>query len=374
MMAGCNVAESRITPHNNLTDFGDPNVKQLITRLNAIEQYSNQVVTITQFGDSHTAADFFTGEFRQLMQKRYGNAGIGWITPIFVRGQYSTAVRWKNINWDLISSRTKNSIDYPMGGFIAKSTKVNASIQITPNVVDNRLWQAKLIVKTASNSTNPLAIFDANGNQANIDYHPNSSSWQQLSATVKMPLTIRSAKDVELGDIWLTRVNQPGVVVSAIGTNGVKQSIWQKWGDDWSKELAATQSDLVILEYGTNESFDKTLNLDEYRQNLVNNIRLVRSVLPKAVILLITPPDTMVNREDIPPTFKAIKEIQKQVAKSEMTLLWDWQKAMGGNFAIKQWLLEGLARTDLIHQTPQGYKESAKMFYSDLMDFIEKYR
>ncbi|MDF7667266.1 SGNH/GDSL hydrolase family protein [Orbaceae bacterium ESL0727] len=374
MTAGCNVAESKITntPNANLLDFGDPNVKQFITRLNTVKQRDNQVVTITQFGDSHTAADLFTGEFRHLMQNKYGNAGIGWITPIFVKGQYNMEVKWKSANWELFSSRTNTGLDFPMGGFIAKPTKDNATIQILPNAADNQLWQARLTFKTMSRSYNALSIYDANNQPVNVSYDSKVNQWKTLSTTAKMPLTIKSAKDVELGGIWLTRDKQPGVIVSAIATNGARQSIWQKWDINWFRELAATQSDLVILAYGTNESFDKTLNLEEYRQNLINNIRLIRKTLPNAVILLISPPDTLTNGDVAPPMLQAIKDTQKQIAKSEKTLFWDWQKAMGGKFVIKQWLRQGLARPDLVHQTPQGYKESAKIFYFDLIEFLDK--
>ncbi len=33
---------------------------------------------VLQFGDSHTAADMFTGEARRLFQEQFGNGGIGY--------------------------------------------------------------------------------------------------------------------------------------------------------------------------------------------------------------------------------------------------------------------------------------------------------
>ncbi len=36
---------------------------------------------ILQFGDSHTAADFFTGELRTRFQSTYGNGGLGFQFP-----------------------------------------------------------------------------------------------------------------------------------------------------------------------------------------------------------------------------------------------------------------------------------------------------
>ena len=45
---------------------------------------------------------------------------------------------------------------------------------------------------------------------------------------------------------------------------------------------------------------------------------------------------------------------------------------MGGKFAIKEWRKRGLARPDLVHQTLKGYKESARIFYNDLNEFVQK--
>jgi hypothetical protein len=37
-------------------------------------------ITILQIGDSHTAADFLTGELRRLLQARYGDGGAGYMS------------------------------------------------------------------------------------------------------------------------------------------------------------------------------------------------------------------------------------------------------------------------------------------------------
>ncbi|OCG26606.1 hypothetical protein A9G11_13630 [Gilliamella sp. wkB108] len=375
MTVGCSVAESKTTTNiSGVVDFGDPNAKQFANRLKSLasNKNSDQVVNITQFGDSHTAADFFTGEFRTLMQQKYGNAGIGWITPTAIKGQNHTAVSWKSSNWNILSSRTLSDLDFPMGGFIAKPSRTPAIIEIVPNALRNKDWQIKLTFKTLKDSPKSLGLYDNNNRKINFNYIPKNNVWQTISVVSQMPLVIKSQSDIELGGIWLTRYNKSGVIVSAIATNGAKQTIWQKWSPNWFRELASSQSDLVILEYGTNESFDETLDANVYRKNLVSNIRQIRKTLPKAAILLISPPDTMANEKEAPKSFSRIKNIQRQVAKTERTLFWDWQQAMGGNFAIKQWKQRGLARADLVHQTLQGYKESARIFYTDLNEFVRK--
>ena len=373
---GCSVAESKTSTQSTVVDFGDPNAKQFAQRLNSLakNKSSHRVIKIIQFGDSHSAADFFTAEFRTLMKKQNGDAGIGWVTPVAIKGQNHTALNWKANDWSVISSRTVSDIDFPMGGYIAKTTKDSATIQIIPKSESNRNWQVKLTFKALKNTPNLLSIYDNSDKKININYLFKSNVWQTVSFVTKTPFTIKGGLDVEIGGIWLNLSQQSGVTVSSIATNGAKQSIWQKWGTDWLKELSSSKSDLVILEYGTNESFEETLDVNTYRKSLINSIRQVRKSLPHAAILLITPPDTMADENSFPKSFSTIMSIQKQVAKSEKTLYWNWQTAMGGPYSIKNWQNRGLARPDLVHQTLQGYKESAKIFYADFNNFIKNKR
>ena len=37
-------------------------------------------LVILQIGDSHTSADFFSGQVRRLLQQRYGDGGVGYLT------------------------------------------------------------------------------------------------------------------------------------------------------------------------------------------------------------------------------------------------------------------------------------------------------
>lgn len=381
----CPTSIASISKNNikaGIVNFGDPNVKIFKQSLHKLDNnIANHIVTLTQFGDSHSAADFFTGELRTLLQNKYGNAGIGWITPMYAAGQYHSEVTWKSNGWQLTSSRTVTDRDFPMGGYIADSIDNDSYIEVTPKNTDiNTLWQAKLIIKPLHKSTT-INLFDAEHKEKYLKFTQRNKigKWQIEPVKISAPFIIHVNKNyAELGGIWLQRYKTSGVIVSMTGTNGAKQSIWQKWSPNWYDELAATNSDMIILEYGTNESFESMLDLSEYRQNLVENIRKIRKTLPKAVVLLISPPDTMLKtvksdniKERRPPNYYQIRHIQQQVAKQEKTLYWDWQTAMGGEGIIEKWLLLDLARPDLVHLTKKGYIESAKIFYNDLMAFTK---
>lgn len=366
---------------SGIINFGEPNTKILKKNFHQLDKKSDHVMTITLFGDSHSASDFFTGELRTLLQTKYGNAGIGWVTPMHTAGQYHSEVTWKSSGWQLVSSRTMSELDFPMGGYIANPIDNGGYIEITPqNAEINSMWENRLIIKPLNNFSK-ISISDVGHKLQQIKFTKKNKmgKWQIIPIKMQGPFIIKANKnEVEIGGIWLQRYRTSGVIVSMTGTNGAKQSIWQKWSPNWYKELAATKSDIVILEYGTNETFEEMIDLNEYYKNLVENIQKIRKTLPKAVVLVISPPDTMSKTaqnynlyERRPPNYYKIRQIQQEVAKQQKTLYWDWQTAMGGEGMIEKWYWLDLARPDFIHLTKKGYIESAKTFYNDLMIFIK---
>ncbi|WP_323012145.1 hypothetical protein [Castellaniella sp.] len=131
---------------------------------------------------------------------------------------------------------------------------------------------------------------------------------------------------------------------------------------------------MVIIAYGTNESFDPDLDLTALQASLTAGIRTVRNALPQAAVLLIAAPDALQAATDDhlpcahrrPPHHKAVKQAQLTVAKSQHTLYWDWESAMGGACPMLDWQARGLVGKDLVHFTLDGYQESARRLYLDL--------
>lgn len=380
LIAGCSADDlgnyhQEIGP--GITDYGDRNAEKLKTKMRTLSQGGNAVLSVTQFGDSHSAADFFTGGLRDQLQVRLGNAGIGWVTPMNVRGQRHAEVSWKSANWNLASSRTQNDLDFPMGGYIASPLRKGGYIDVMLNNPErgSGLWDVRIVVK--ARGSEPLAIYNDQGRLNLANALTGNGRWQVLNTRTPMPMKlVAEESEVEVGGLWLQKSQTPGAIVSSIATNGAQLTIWNKWSTEWFTELAATQSDLVILEYGTNEAFNDIFNQDDYRRNLVDSIRDIRMRLPNAAILLVSPADAMLRNasgfctDRQPPSYQMVKDVQLAVAKSERVLFWDWQKAMGGACSIEQWEREELASRDKVHLSSQGYRLSARMFYKDLMGFV----
>ncbi|AXE30424.1 hypothetical protein DK842_11255 [Chromobacterium phragmitis] len=354
-------------------DFGDPNVARLAARF-SLQGDAQPPVRIIQFGDSHTAADYFSGELRARLQARYGDAGIGWLPPLNVPGQRNALAYVRSDGWALRNSRRDIDPDFPLGGFVAVAQRPGASITVKPRTEDNGLWRVRVWLRQSADNQ-MLTVDDGNGlRRAQVSA---GGGWQRVEAKLKLPFTLRaeSLPAPDIGGYELEKL-APGVVVDTVGSNGAQLSLWRSWGAAWGRQLAARDADLVILAYGTNEAFDAKLDLDEYKATLQGAISLVRSQLPQAAILMLGAPDSArrkggaVSRECAGPQrpllLSAVQQTQRQLARDNHLLYWDWQQAMGGPCSMRIWLQQQLGRPDMVHFTAPGYTRLGDDLYEGL--------
>ena len=364
--------------NEGIVDFGDPNFKKLVKKLSQLGSGKERsVVNIIQFGDSHTASETITATMRTLLQQQFGNAGIGWITPmnVPVSGQRHSLISFQSQDWQLVNSLTVQNADFAMGGYIATPIQAGATITVTPRQTSSERWIARFTIKSSARS--PLIITDANGQRTNLN-PANTSNWQEIEAEVTLPITISAteAYSTQLGGIWLAKKNASGVTVSPIGTSGMQQTNWRTWTDQWPVQLTQTRADLIIISYGTNEAFNSKLDIHDMENALRLSIKIIRKSLPESTIVIVGAPDSMRRDKSAeagctqrqPAMLHAVKQTQRKVAQQEKTLFWDWQQAMGGDCAILNWQQNGLATKDLVHLNNQGYQRSGTLFYNDLME------
>ncbi|EKT53117.1 SGNH/GDSL hydrolase family protein [Providencia sneebia] len=362
----------QVSIQGQLTNNGEPNLSRLASKL----KQSDQQVHIVQIGDSHTAADFFSGHLRDLFQKEYGNAGAGFVPAISVPGQRTATINRKSDKkqWELFSSRKDERFDYPLGGIIAQPMTTSSSVELLPLQTANDTYQLQALYQASSNSSQ----LSVSPSSSAITLPATGNSWFFSSpVTTQLPanIFINSSNNLKIGG-WLLRSNKPGVMLSAIGINGATINMLDKWQAQWSETLAQMSPDMVILAYGTNEAFNDNLDLDAYQQNLRQKIRLLRQQMPESVILLVGPNDSIKFKNaascqaQMPVHLSNVIQIQKTVAAQEHALFWDWQAFMGGPCSIRSWAVQDLARPDNVHLSADGYKKSAQGLYNQLNQLI----
>lgn len=363
------LAKSGMTAKKVLTTGTDPNLALLARKFST----SNRTpITIVQLGDSHTAADLFSGEVRRLLQAQYGDGGIGFVAATPVPGtRYERVILGAaKRQWSLVSARNQQSNQFPLGGYLSLPLTPGARVHIAERQPSNQQYRISALYQAFSNST--LTARD-NLNKSSRMLAATGGQWRFSppfnNLTLPLDLNVANNQGLALGGWNILGQKSAGVIYSALGINGARLDVLDKWQPGWLEALKALRPDMVVLAYGTNEAFDDDLDLQLYRSQLQEKVALLRKNLPKTVILLVGPPDSIKRRNagscaaSQPQPLRQIIQIQKDVAKNSRTLFWDWQAFMGGDCSISKWQGSDLARNDLIHLTADGYRKSADGLY-----------
>ncbi|OKP04286.1 SGNH/GDSL hydrolase family protein [Xenorhabdus eapokensis] len=361
---------TRMHHQQQLTNFGDPNFALLTDKLHHSD---TRQLHFVQLGDSHTAADFFTGKLRSLLQDRYGDAGPGLVSPMSIPGQRNALIQFTEdkTGWWLSSSRKENRADYPLGGFIAIPESASSKIQLNSSSARGKYWLSVLYQShTATQIKTPFSAINLPATQSEWHFSPEQS--------ISFPINLYPQDtQLKIGG-WLIKSQTPGIMLSALGINGATINMLDKWQPQWIDTLAQTKPNMVILAYGTNEAFNDSLDLVAYQQDLTAKIQDIRRAIPQAVILLIGPNDSLKNKtavsceEQQPALLENVIQIQKTVAKQQHTLFWDWREYMGEPCSVREWEQQNLARPDYIHLSAAGYERSAEALYKQFMGLVEQ--
>lgn len=338
----------------NLTDYSGGAGAQKLA-----QAFARGDVHILQIGDSHTAGDYFTESLRKRLQSDLGDGGVGFMYPAKLSGQRTARHGYSANSWRVLNSRTSGAADYPLGGVLAISD--GTPLTFTSQYYNNDRQNVAFVVKARAGDV--FSLQDRRGNQT---LTATKSGWQTVNAAASFPFSLSTSSGAQVGGVW---ARKKGGTVSAMGINGAVQDYWRRWSDVVGG-LAASNADLVILAYGTNEAYqDNVASQPAAVQSAIDGIK---AALPQATILLLSAPDSLKNVATCtpPPSLAQVQSNLQNAAQKNGTLFYDWQAMMGGKCAMKTWIGQGLAIKDGVHFSKAGYEKAGNALYDDLKRLI----
>jgi lysophospholipase L1-like esterase len=327
-------------------------------------------VRILHYGDSHTAADEWTGDLRSRFQERFGDGGSG----------YSFAGRPWN-GYRRLDVRTGSTHGwhteglvgkpgdgvYGLGGISMSTRSPHESVYLLADGQDFELFYLQQpgggALQIYDNGA-PVERISTDGEAAPAYYH-----YQGIPGSHRL--------EVETLDRGLVRLfgwvaEKPvGITYETLGINGASASIVLNWDETVLRSnIVRRNPAMIVIAYGTNEAGRKDWTLESYRDMFAQLIARFRAAAPTAAILVIGPPDRYLHtRKGWNPmdNVDMIVEAQRQAALASGCAFWDLQAKMGGKGSMQQWVTAGMAQNDHVHFTLPGYRMIGDAVFRDLM-------
>ncbi|MFN7996876.1 MAG: GDSL-type esterase/lipase family protein [Bryobacteraceae bacterium] len=340
------------------------------------------ITRILHYGDSPTTADLITGDTRQMLQNRFGNSGHGFtlIAKPWAwyehRGIELSGQGWQmdaGTRWDL-----RNQM-FGLGGvvFSSNSTAYSRVALRDPAQTRLELW----FLRQPGGGTVSVVADDAPVGEVSTDAPARTPGFARFNLkSGARVLEFRSRGAVRMFGATLEKA-RTGVVYDSIGLNGASVQMLALLFNErhWEEELRHRNPDLVVLNYGTNESSFPDFIGHEYEIELREAIRRVRAALPDASILVMSPMDrgeTGGGGIQTLPTIPRIVDIQRRVAAELHCGFFNTFQVMGGEGTMARWYdaQPRLVSADLIHPTPAGARIIATAYVKELVAGLNRYK
>ena len=341
-------------------------------------EQSRDPVHILHFGDSHTAADEWTGDLRDLLQQRFGNGGSGFSLAgrPFLGYRRFDAPGGATSGWHSEGLRTGLGDGYfGLGGVSISAASAHQSVYLETECA--RL-EIDYLQQPGGGS---LALYD--GGQLLDEFStdgvlgPGFVSYEPTPGPHRFTLVTQDSRPVRLFG-WVAD-RDAGVTYEALGINGAEASLILRWDESMlATYLQRRNPGLIVLSYGTNEASDPTWRSSEdYQAMFVSLLQRLRGATATASILVLGPGDRWAQYRGVwreVPGIDGIVAAQRNACREVRCAFWDTRERMGGEGAMRDWVTAGLAQPDHVHFTAPGYRRLADALFQDVIGQYEIYR
>ena len=338
---------------------------------------------VLHLGDSLIMSDYVTRTMRQLLQARFGDAGPGFVlagrpSPWYGHGELrieaSDGWRVHRLTRPTIADGT-----YGLGGATFRTSKRGQSVHIRSKkdegeeAVIDRVRVFYLAQPRGGKFTARVGKIEEWADTAAEAVGLGVHEMQTPLGAVDVELRVVGGGEVRLFGVVLEREG-PGIVYDALGLGGARTHVVARHRPEaWLAQARARTPNLLVLHYGTNDSWRKQVDPVVYRDRYVEDVLALRQGLADVACLVVGPMDRA-ERDDrgrlrSRPSIARIVSAQREAAAALGCAFWDTFAAMGGEGAMARWYRARppLGGGDLTHPTRRGAERIGAALYVSLI-------
>ncbi len=356
--------------------------------LHTAERQPGAITRICHFGDSPISGDLLSGAARTLLQDKFGDSGHGFI---FIAKPwdfyYHEGIHMEGKGWKVSSPVLPGAGggSYGLGGasFTASTPAAYSHIRTTSKGEGSAVSRYDIFYRAQPHGGSFTVSIDKDPAR---DFPTDSETRGSAMVTINVKdgshtLTITPQGDgpVTLYGVALER-DYPGVVYDTLGLLGGTVHHMTFFHEDWIADLQNRRPDLVILNFGTNESNYGYLPYAEYIHSYSLVIQRIRKALPDASILIMSPMDRGARDDDgdivTIPSIPILVAAQQSVARAQGVAFFNTFTAMGGMGTMGRWYdnQPRLVTGDFTHPSYTGAAQLGSMLVNALLKGFEDYK
>lgn len=354
---------------------------RLFEKLDRIDEERQGVARILLLGDSHIAADYIARTIRDRLQRRFGNAGRGFIA-IDQKAQYGGR-RLTRSYW----SRTR----------IVDSNGPGQAFGFAGMRMDARRPGAELTFELEPTDDDVVAYYLGQPRSARLRFYAHNEEIGRVQTRAERPtsrifriaipehalgtaepptelrIVAQGPKTVLFGLSFESY--ESGVILDAIGPVGADARAYlQMEPSSLKQHLRALDPDVVMLMLGGNDALairKGNRTLTDVEEEFHKLLARLKAAVPDADCLLWGPldaADRVDGRIESKADLAQMRDLQRRVASRDRCAFWDTYEAMGGRGAFARWFAKSLMNKDLIHPRSKGGDLLGHLFVVALMD------
>jgi lysophospholipase L1-like esterase len=348
------------------------------------QKKEGSTVRVAHYGDSPTTADLITADVRGLLQRQFGDAGHGFYLLAKPWAWYGhKGVDSDSSGWDIAASNLTKNRDglYGYGGVSFQGgAGSKARFRLRDEgykTVEVAYWK-----KPGGGSFVVEACGENLGETSTAAETPEAGFIEYRLPEKCREVNVRgTSAGLRLFGLQFRR-DEPGFIYDSLGLNGAYISVLAKFQGEqhWTGQLQHYRPDLVVINYGTNESVYAAFVDTVFEKELKESIRRIKTALPGGSILVMSPMDrgerSASGQIETVPALARLVEVERRVAQQEGVAFFNTFQAMGGQGTMGKWYAAEprLVGADFIHPMPGGAKIIGELLFKAVMDGYNRYK
>ncbi len=363
--------------------------KNLIDPDHALDHFyesllKGETTTILHYGDSPTTADLITADARSLLQQEFGDAGTGFVLIARPWAWYNhRGVDMSASNWKIDIAGISQLRDGLNGlGAVSFQGRPGAVAHWTLKGAEHASVEIAYLGEPGGGTFTVLAEDQVIGSAstATETRGPGFAHFDIPPGAKHFELRVTDGAVRLYGADF--RKASKGVIYSSLGINGANVTLLShalnQW--HWAEELRHYKPDLIIINYGTNESGFPNFVDTTWGKEMREVVRRLHAALPNTSILLMSPMDRGEKNDsgeiDTLAAIPRLVNTESKIALDTSVAFFNTFQAMGGQGTMARWYAAEprLVGADYIHPMPAGAKIVGGLLYSALRQGFVQYK